>query len=242
MLYFEVWSKVYHFPPRQVVTNLSVKVYTLKHSDSQSSSIGAALCRYEVCRRLLMRGGTHTVLPHEAHSTTLWVCKRQTVRSVSWSHWMSPASQGCQLFASRELSRGSKRYISNARLVDFRQWLFLMKSSPPSFKGEWYKFVKMIFSIPTPWKMNTRLVIFFWNFQKWRAVLCCILKLPSIFGNFKQKKYELAYMNMLLVMARNYSHSAQSYATQAWWSFVDGQNYQLRSLHTECGFPFCLGI
>ena len=47
---------------------LSVKVYTLKHLDSQSSSIGAALCRYEVCRHLLMRGGTHTVL-HYARGT-----------------------------------------------------------------------------------------------------------------------------------------------------------------------------
>ena len=70
MLYFEVWSKVYHFPPRQVVTNLSVKVYTLKHSDSQSSSIGAALCRYEVCRHLLMRGGTHSVLHYTRGTQT----------------------------------------------------------------------------------------------------------------------------------------------------------------------------
>ena len=52
----------------KIVKILSVKVYTLKHLDSQSSSIGAALCRYEVCRHLLMRGGTHTVL-HYARGT-----------------------------------------------------------------------------------------------------------------------------------------------------------------------------
>ena len=32
------------------------------------------------------------------------------------------------------------------------------------------------------------------------------------------------------------------YITQVWLSFVDCQNYHQGSLHTECGFPFCLGI
>ena len=34
----------------------------------------------------------------------------------------------------------------------------------------------------------------------------------------------------------------KTYITQVWLSFVDSQNYQLGSLHTECGFPFRLGI
>ena len=45
---------------------------------------------------------------------------------------------------------------------------------------------------------------------------------------------------MLLAMSSNYSRSAQPYVTQVWLSFVE--NYQLGSLHTECGFPFRLGI
>ena len=49
-------------------------------------------------------------------------------------------------------------------------------------------------------------------------------------------------MNMLLAMSSNYSRSAQPYVAKVCWSFVDGQNYQLGWLHTECGFPFCLGI
>ena len=57
-----------------------------------------------------------------------------------------------------------------------------------------------------------------------------------------KKNHELVYMNMLLAMSSNYSRSAQPYVAKVCWSFVDGQNYQLGWLHTECGFPFCLGI